>query len=333
MKALTKTINANFGMGAVSGDVGIEIEVEFDGGDPESHPHVNGQHWKSKSDDSVPNGVEYVTKGPVTLADVRTRVNDLSTYIMTHDGKPKQGAYRASTHLHVNVTQDTLEDVIGQLIVFTAIEPLFLRLCGTARDGNLFCMSSYDTGDMTSFFVSMMKNIEKLEHYGWNGGRGKYSSLNIGRLSDLGTVEYRCFPSSLDGEQIEKWARWCLNIRDIAKVETNRTFRPILKDALANPEGFVQRVFGYVPYGAVYPNTVKELVEFGVENAYELTRVVKHYTSKKRSEKPEAEAKPMKRKAFFTQPESLPLGSVYDDFISATQPWPTPVTGVSGVEE
>lgn len=284
-----RTVQSVFGMNTKKHDIGIEIEMEGTG-----PLGVSCTGWDNHEEGSLRapggesrGGAEYVTHGPVALDKIGYVVDRLATVLKENKCVVDLNAHRTSTHLHLNVQQLRLIELLGYLTVFTAVEPLFLHLCGEDRDGNAFCLSSHETGDLPVYFKDFCQQIENLKGFGFDRyhQRGKYSSLSTFRLHDLGTVECRCFPVSLDSAQITEWAQWLINIRNIVQAETDMSFRQIIKLGIHEPLMLAQRVFGNIPRSRVPQELQQELVSYGSQEAYELTRLLKRYLNKKPDEK------------------------------------------------
>lgn len=269
-----KPVHEVFGVSKKIADVGIELEVE--GVNLPGH----APHWTAKSEGSLQSGIEYITK-PIKVDAVEVYVDNLRKFIAEQYGSQIKPSYRCSTHIHMNVSATNLEDALGFVVVFTMFEPLMLSLCGNQRDGNLFCMSSYDTGEVISSFDQMCKTFDQIKNRGWGFERGKYSALNFGRLADLGTLEARCFPLSMEGKTVKKWCEWLLSMRDMATSEPDKTFRELWKKVRQNPSWYAQKVFGTEYY--TVPNA-SSMIDMGTETAYELTRVLKKWYAKPKRE-------------------------------------------------
>lgn len=284
------TPNDLFGVGKKNGEFGIEIELEGRV-DVLGWPPATG--WHQHDENSLRHGGrEYVSSSPIYLKAVEEKVDALSGRLDEAKVRVNLGSPRTSTHIHYNVSAHPLADILGSTVVFTMIEPLLMRIIGAQRDGNLFCMPSYDCGDLTWFFEGWMHFF-----HGWRAqpNRGKYSAQNYGRLIDLGTVEYRVFPCSLDGKQIKEWCSWIKTIHDIARKENDKSFRMLVKRVKDNPWWLVNE-FGFAPKdvkAAAHPNTVEDCVLYGCREAYELTRVIRHAMKKAEQEddKPAPEKK------------------------------------------
>jgi hypothetical protein len=276
------TVRDLFRMREARGDVGIEIELEGTG--PIGTP-VRG--WDVHEEGSLRNvggegrgGSEYVTHGAIALGGVVPLVERLNQSFEANGIAINHEAHRTSTHIHINAQNMKMVDVFGYVTVFTAVEPLLFHLCGAKRNGNAFCASSYETGDLPEYFHSFFKKLEKHRpDYGFEmWQRGKYASLSTFRLHDLGTLEARVFPHSVNPQEIHKWCTWLLKIREIVQNNQDKSFRNLIKEGIHNPITLAGEVFGYIP--EVPANTIGELVSFGSQEAYELTRLLKRYLKK-----------------------------------------------------
>lgn len=259
-------------------DIGIELEVE---GKylPETVP-INS--WTVKPEGSIQGGWEYISK-PLKAQDVIAQVDTLATFIKNSGGTGPyktqiRMTYRCSTHLHVNMLNETVGDMLGFVVVFTMFEPVLLSLCGPQRDGNLFCLSHYDTGDVVSSFENLCQTFHHIKDYGYGYDRGKYSALNLGRLGDLGTAEARCFPLSLDGATVSKWVGWMMAMRDLVRAQPDKTFRELWKLVRQNPTWYALKIFGSDIHSLT---NVSHLVDFGTEIAYEQTKLLKKWYNHK----------------------------------------------------
>lgn len=276
-------IHQIFGRSNKTADVGIELEIE-------GHGLPGVPNWQAKSEGSLQGGIEYISK-PIKADAVKGLVDSLAKNIKSEGGTIKE-SYRCSTHIHVNVLPETLENVLGFMVVFTMFEPLLLALCGPQRDGNLFCMSSFDTGDTVSSFEALCETFDRLKERGWGFERGKYSSFNTGRLADLGTLEARCFPLSVKGDTVSGWVDWLLAMRDLSRAQSDKTYRELWKNVRQNPVWYATKVFGVIVHQC--PNA-SSLVDIGTETAYELTKILKKYHARPaREEKAGVEVKKRK---------------------------------------
>lgn len=279
------------GMRPVKGDIGIEIEIEGEGN--LTHACTG---WTVHEDNSLRGpggiargGVEYVTKGAIAADNVLSCVQRLREILIKAGVRFREDSPRTSTHIHVNVQDLPLIDVFGFITVFAAIEPMFLHLCGPRRDGNSFCTPSYDTGDLPDYFHDAFRQIERYSTGGYIElpQRGKYASLGTFRLHDLGTLECRCFPFSVNPEEIQTWSNWLMNLKNLVRRQDDKSFRGLIKLGIHDPMVLAQSIFmtaqGF-PMG-ITTNLAAELIQYGSREAYELTRLMKFFLNKKPSEK------------------------------------------------
>lgn len=276
-----------FGPPMRKGDFGVELELEF-------HPNnlipVVQDVWEAKPENSLRgNSVEFVFKQPAAKSVVYQRLYDLQQTFKRAKVTPLD-SYRASTHIHYNVQRKPIIDVIGSLVVYTILEPIILRILGPMRDGNLFCLSSYDTGDLLIHMNGLAQFC--LGRRGWPE-RGKYASWSLDPVRRFGSVECRIFPTGCDPDKIVKWCTWMENIFRITSECSDKTFITILNDAQNNANLFAQHMLDTKGLSIhARPNTVESLIHYGCEQSFELCRVLQTLLENK----DETKIKPMKAK-------------------------------------
>lgn len=267
---LKTSLNELFGAPVKTGDLGVELEVEG----TLLPTELIGWTWKPENSlrgangRQVPAGEEredtpreYVTARPVGLNALATKLEYLERELRAPN-RTVRLTPRGSTHIHINMAGQTLHTAIGFILLFSAIEPVLLRLCGALRNGNLFCLPSYETGDL-SFFVQSLAETLMWPH------RDKYASLNLGCLPTLGSFEVRCFPNSITAVDIHRWATWLMNIRRLAS-GADDTFEQLMERMTNERMWLLRQVFEDYPLGACAPDNPAELTAFGAEEAYEI---------------------------------------------------------------
>lgn len=283
-KHLKTTIEDYYGWGKggprSQGRFGVELELE--GRNFADPPKT----WVVHQDGSLRNGIEYVLALPLDRPDLETALEHLLLACFKRAGTECVHSYRASTHIHRNVRKETWEDVLGTVITYTVIEPLMLKLCGSDRDGNLFCLPSYDTGDMPNFFHGLLENLGMPREYAHTPQRGKYASLNLNPISRQGSIEFRIFPATWRPKHVLRWADWVDNCFSVAKSQRkDKTFMSLVKEISENEEDFAFSVLTEYGRDAIRdlsrPFGIKGLIGLGVENAYELARVLNRTRNKK----------------------------------------------------
>lgn len=243
-----------------AGRFGVEIEVEGE--------HLPEQvfGWEVHREGSLRGEAkEYVTKGPKSFEDLEDSLLILNQ-IVDAFGAVVHDSHRASVHIHVNVQEMTNRQIIGAVLAFAMVEPVFMRLCGDIRDGNLFCLPSYDCGDLPNWMNDVGAIFLAGGHWGMLRKRGKYSALNTDPLTKFGSLEFRTFPTSVETNRILKWAVWCDQVVKIGA--EMKDFEQGITDFARNPLDVLRRVFGE-DLDTLQGISLDQLVDIGAENAFE----------------------------------------------------------------
>lgn len=281
---MNKTVGQQFRLKSQKGMFGVEIETEGHG----LPAGAITKYFVGKPDGSLRDGMEYVS-GVLNRETVYEHVNELRN-VLTAVGARINPSYRSSTHIHLNVIDNTFRDVLGMLVMWALIEPIVFRLMPPGRDGSLFCVSSYDSGDAADFTERFCSEISGNFINGFTP-RGKYSSLNLTRLgpSDhhaLGTLEYRVFPTTMDGVQIQTWCEWLFQMKRQVEGAKDDSFLTLVRYAEQNPVPFLRGIFGELP---IPEGEAGDYVDFGARTAYEIARIIDRHLKivKKVSQKSE----------------------------------------------
>lgn len=198
----------------MTGDIGIEIEAEGTktGVNPMT-PWVKNRedqgkppkYWMAKGDNSLRNGVEYVTNGPVPLDKLSDAMDEWATY--SKGTRYRHDTIRTSVHYHVNVQHLTLRQIVTVIMGWWLLETPIVDLQGPTRVGNLFCLRVSDAEHLVMDVLNSleMDNPPLLgQHMGDNV---KYAALNINAVRRFGSLEFRFNRGTTDPAEIEKWGR------------------------------------------------------------------------------------------------------------------------------
>lgn len=259
------------------GDIGVELEIEG-AGLPEA---VTG--WAIKNEPSLRgHSFEYVTNGAMNLDTLRKRLRQLHLQLTTNGASVKLTP-RASTHIHMNMQRESMRTFLGFIMYFQIIEPVLLRICGPERNGNLFCLPSTELWD-GGWFGKSIVDITRINpfrqgiyHWPTRGSSGKsYSALNPDSLPRFGSIETRCWPNTIDPEKIFQWCSWLLMWREKMKHWPTQDFSDLFDKAYNNPHAFAFAAFPNENlFSICHPNNASELIQAGVETAYEFYVAVK----------------------------------------------------------
>ena len=187
------------------GDVGIEIEVEG-----EMLPPSVGL-WRREVDGSLRGNesAEYVLNKPVSIDLVRRELDILKKAFVDYNSVFNESP-RAGVHVHINVCDLTFKQVITMICIYIILEEFFIRYCDKSRDGNLFCLPSYNAGYLLS---QIRRSCETEDAYVLRTDEIRYSSVNINSLFKYGSVEFRSLESTYNFDKILHWCKMLHKIK------------------------------------------------------------------------------------------------------------------------
>ena len=205
-----------------------------------------GKEWKLMSDGSIT--AERKTDGRYISASGEYQV-EMVTPKLTYAELPKlqecvrrvrkAGAKANSScgiHVHVdasNHNRQSLKNLIGIMyskedILFKAlqVDPIRARdFCQKVREPMLRqarTLSSDETTDLTQLEKIWYEgNVESTEHYNWT----RYYALNLHSVFFRGTVEWRCFNSTLHAGKVAAYVNLCLAISAQAIAQRSTVMR------------------------------------------------------------------------------------------------------------
>lgn len=182
------------------GVFGIEVEVEFkEGGGVQAPPG-----WKTHIEQSLRNGIEYVSSQPVSADLMPTRVDDLYAKL---NEKPvvDWNSIRTSIHTHINVAEETVLDVYKYITSYFLLENIILNYVDKRRRGNLFCLDINCAEDLAQ---KLRSDISKKECFAFvrDSTSIRYASLNLSAITKFNSVEFRALQGSATKEQVIEWS-------------------------------------------------------------------------------------------------------------------------------
>lgn len=192
----------------VSGDIGVEIEVEGD-----NLPVMNA-FWNNEEDGSLKGGSrEYVLKKPSTLAEVKSALNALDKAYIDNESEVLD-SIRAGVHIHINCQQLSMTQLYNFMTTYLILENVLVKWCGDFRQGNLFCLRASDAEYAISEIINAANDAKKIYSRRFHSDNLRYASMNIKALGDYGSLEFRAMRGTRDLDLIYKWAETLLHIRD-----------------------------------------------------------------------------------------------------------------------
>lgn len=195
--------------------VGIEVEVE----NLQLNRYPNGDVWMQKGDGSLRNnGVEYVTM-PIKASDA-----PLALYDLLEGALNKNCCFspRTSIHVHVDMRNETSDEVTDVVLMYTLFETLFYKFTGRGRIKNIYCVPIFDT-NLLSGRAAGTSNIFRIAEV-WS----KYSGLNLIPIASFGTIEFRHMHGTFDVDKLSRWVRIIVKLVDYVKKQGKDFIRNFL---------------------------------------------------------------------------------------------------------
>lgn len=243
-------------------EVGIEIEME---GTNLTPPNLN--YWDVKHDGSLrgPEAVEYVLRTPASRNRVKARLQYLKNELKKNKAvlAPSE---RCGIHVHINCLDLSIEDVYKFMTMFLLFENLFVRWCGKSREGNLFCLRAMDA----EYILPML--IKAKNMYGFyqlHSDNLRYSAMNVTALKKFGSLEFRAMATGPDLEEIHKWVRMLLRLKDKSlSYDSEQQF--LEEFSQDGGRAFAHKIMGPHHYERLFCSDMDQLMEEGARLAQHL---------------------------------------------------------------
>ena len=220
----------------VTGDVGIEIEVEG------SHLPDTERHWYKERDGSLrdtPESCEYVLREPMALADAKKALTYLSKQYKGNKTRVNDSP-RCGVHVHVNCQQLSIVQLYNFMTLYLIFEDMLVRWCGPTREGNLFCLRAQDAEYLLHMLIQAANEKEFRRMFLTDDLR--YASMNVNALPRYGSLEFRAMRGTEDMNLIYQWASMLVGLREAAKQFDNPN-EIIMSTSEGGNENFLRTVF------------------------------------------------------------------------------------------
>lgn len=232
--SLVKKVFANKRL--TKGDVGIELEYEG-----ANLPQTGfEQYWVKTADGSLRGeSAEFVLRRPVFLNEVDEALKVLSEAFKENRTKVFK-AFRAGTHIHLNMQEFNMVQVINFLTLYFMYENTLLRFCSPERTGNHFCLRAKDA---EALITMLFDSVEKGDLAGFFSDHYRYSAVNLTSLSKFGSLEFRSLESTTDWKKLKTWILLHFKLREKA-LEFKNPSQILLGASAEGFETFTKKVFG-----------------------------------------------------------------------------------------
>lgn len=208
----SKTIADFYNHKVKPGDVGIEVEVEFQSGHPKLEESVSC--WRPIEDGSLKYGMEYVTRNPIKVGpDKHGKIKDLTDALAKFKTNITN---RCSVHVHRNVGALTPVEVWTIILAYWLLEAPLLAFCGDSRKANLFCLGVREAGGILERCYRDLENNNPFKTF-QDESLCKYGGQNLSAIPRLGSLEYRGMRGTLDPDLIDLWSTTVFEIGERAR--------------------------------------------------------------------------------------------------------------------
>ena len=134
--------------------VGIEIEAEGEG-----MVSVASPNWRSEDDQSLrgrfPDQRHEFVSSVLPKDKIEGAIDEL---IQLQKDARFNFSFRTSTHVHVNCTDMTPDEIATFVYIYYLMERDMMRYCGPARNNNRFCLRMVDSEFQLDILDGLMEN-------------------------------------------------------------------------------------------------------------------------------------------------------------------------------
>lgn len=231
------TVRRIFGIDAVQGDLGIEIEVEGN-----NLPDFVGGYWMGVVDHSLRNGMEYIFDRPLPLDQAGDAITQLQNTFKEFKSK-LAFTFRTSTHVHVNVSEMKYSSLLNMIYTYLILEGPMMEYCGDVRKNNRFCLRLQDAANLLTVLESVFKDVDGKLYNRIPANMVRYASINLEALAKFGSLEFRGMRGTLDKEVILTWCSSLLALRSFSETVENpmQVYNLYME---VGPEQFMKKVLG-----------------------------------------------------------------------------------------
>jgi len=246
-----------------AGEIGIEIECEG-----QNLPGIP-LYWDSVHDGSLRgHSIEYVLKNPAKRKEISKVLNYLNKTWVEKDAVIVN-SNRTSVHIHVNVQELEIRNVITFYCVYNILEDLLIKFCGKEREGNLFCLTSTDA----NFVLDLLCDIvSRQDWFKFKDRNFKYSAVNFNSIPKFGSLEFRTMRGTKDISLIKRWINMLLKIKDFS-LQFGQPVHIIEHLSARGGERFVKDVMGEYALFLLDQPDIDNTIREGVWRIQELANI------------------------------------------------------------
>ena len=230
--------------------IGIEVEVErINTTNNVSAVDLLTNLWKSVEDGSLRNSGREFVSIPLKGKSVPFAIQILSKFLNnTNACIGHEFSERTSVHIHMNVQDMTVGELMSLIYTYLIVEPLLYNFVGNDRVNSIFCIPITQSC-LTRELKKAIKFLEDgdvanclHELSGWM----KYTGFNLSPINKFGTVEFRHMYGTIDEPTLVNWINLILSIKKFALRNNHKELlnRIFLMNTNSEYTYFIQEIFG-----------------------------------------------------------------------------------------
>jgi hypothetical protein len=165
------------------------------------------------------------------------------------------------------------------ITLYLILEGLLVRWCGESREGNLFCLRSYDAEWLPKVLTKAIRTLDFQRLF--TNDDIRYASVNVKALAEHGSLEFRSMRGTRDLSLVDVWMRMLHRIKT-KSLEFEDPIDVITGFSGADKKDFVTNVMGGV-YSKLLLSAgdSEELLFEGMRSAQDIAYATKSWASLK----------------------------------------------------
>lgn len=207
----------------------IGLELEYEG---ILNPIKSSPFWTTVLDNSLRriNDIEPIELRfilPLCGEDLTTALSQLERGLLKTKLVPL--SERTSTHVHIDVRDLKLHQLLKFIIIYTVFETTLFKFCEPHRRNNIFCLpfSKAEANLFDRLSTTTLTHGGHLQELARE--RYRYSALNLDALRKFGSLEFRHLEGTFNINKIKTWINLILSIKRDALSKTSVNIKDIPK--------------------------------------------------------------------------------------------------------
>jgi hypothetical protein len=199
---------------------GVELELE----NLSALPEIDA--WNVKNDNSLRNGYEFILRVPLGGDELKAAIERFYSQKLRYTNGP-----RTSTHIHVNATDMTVDQLRTMIILMYTIEDALFLAIGEMRKWAGYAMPLRDMEPNRLREILSSNDLRTLmQNISTKRNQDRYYGFNIS-VQKHGTVEFRYFPGGPTKEELTAWVDL---VHSIKKAAMNNALQGLANYAYAS---------------------------------------------------------------------------------------------------